>query len=501
MALVKAAGAAGAAAVALRARGGLSEPLRAAARAADVAVLGVPSGVRWDELESGVRDALHARRAALPREARDGLRSLARTVATLTHGLVSIEDTAYSVLAYAGPSEEADEVRRHSVQGRTCPEPYLALLRQWGVYRRVRDGDVVEVEERPELDVRRRLVIGISAGTRQLGTIWVQEGARPFADGAERALRGAARLAATPLVDHYYEGDPSARLLSRSDLAHGLLTGRFNAVAVALHLGIPASSAAAVVAFDLRDLAADEDSAVRSARLAEAADIIAVHAAAYGRNTLVAQACGQIYAMLPEPESAERGDPAESAESAESAETAESDEAPLVRWATDLVGQLRHHTRTPVQAVVAGTAPRLEDVPAVKLRGHHALQIMARTPERTVDTHRRLTAPLMVRDLMALLAEHDEIRHPALEALIARDAEHGTHLAESLLHYLDAFGDVMAAASALNVHPNTLRYRIRKATTLTGLDLDDPEHRLAAMLQLRLHRDAPEAPGLGAPGW
>ena len=93
VALVKAAGAAGAAAVALRARGGLSEPLRAAARSADVAVLGVPSGVRWDELESGVRDALHARRAALPREARDGLRSLARTVATMTGASSSIGTT------------------------------------------------------------------------------------------------------------------------------------------------------------------------------------------------------------------------------------------------------------------------------------------------------------------------------------------------------------------------------------------------------------------------
>ncbi|MFJ2295605.1 helix-turn-helix domain-containing protein [Streptomyces sp. NPDC087894] len=43
------------------------------------------------------------------------------------------------------------------------------------------------------------------------------------------------------------------------------------------------------------------------------------------------------------------------------------------------------------------------------------------------------------------------------------------------------------------VHPNTCRYRVRKAASLTGRDLDDSEHRLAAMLQLRLSR-GPSAP-------
>jgi len=40
---------------------------------------------------------------------------------------------------------------------------------------------------------------------------------------------------------------------------------------------------------------------------------------------------------------------------------------------------------------------------------------------------------------------------------------------------------------------NTLRYRVRRAVALTGLDLEDPEHRIAAMLQLRLSHDAPRA--------
>jgi DNA-binding PucR family transcriptional regulator len=55
-----------------------------------------------------------------------------------------------------------------------------------------------------------------------------------------------------------------------------------------------------------------------------------------------------------------------------------------------------------------------------------------------------------------------------------------------VLAYLDAFGDVRSAAKLLHVHPNTLRYRVRRAAEVTGIDLDDPLQRLFAQLQLRL---------------
>ncbi|MEV8598833.1 helix-turn-helix domain-containing protein [Streptomyces griseoviridis] len=483
---VTSAGKAGVSAVAVRLDEGASavpEALRVAAEASGVAVLGIPSGTRWERVETEARRIRHGGPKD-PRPVISGdLFSLAQTVATLSLGVVSIEDNGHRVLAYAGPGDEADELRRQSILGRQCPEPYLALLREWGVYRRARSGgEVVEVEARPDKGVRRRLVIGIGAGGRPLGTIWVQEGSRPLAPSTEQTLRGAARLAAPQLIDHYYEGDATARLLSRSDLAHSLLTGRFNSAALAAHFGIEPSSAAAVVAFDLRERPDGGESggtSWREARRAEAAEIIAVHAAAGRKNALVAQACGQIYAMLPEPPAAGAGHRADAPDAVD---------APLVRWATEVVSALRRHTDTPVQAVVAGTAAGLEDIPAVKLRGHHGLQIMARTPERAVAAHRDLAASLMVRDLVRLLEEHQEIREPALQELVVRDAEQGTQWGESLLRYLDAFGDVSEAARTLNIHPNTLRYRVRKAAALTGLDLDDPEHRLVAMVQLRLGR-------------
>jgi DNA-binding PucR family transcriptional regulator len=45
---------------------------------------------------------------------------------------------------------------------------------------------------------------------------------------------------------------------------------------------------------------------------------------------------------------------------------------------------------------------------------------------------------------------------------------------------------VIAAAGAVYVHPNTFRYRLRRLAEVGALDLDDPEARFAAMLQLRV---------------
>ncbi|MFZ3595583.1 helix-turn-helix domain-containing protein [Streptomyces sp. BH104] len=490
MDMVAAAAEAGVGALAVRVGDdGLPEAMRAAAEDAGIAVIGLPRGLRWDRAEAEVRAVLAAPAGEFAPSRGGDLFSLAQTVATLTQGLVSLEDGAHRVLAYAGPVDEADELRRATILGRSCPEPYLALLRSLGVHQRVRAGDeVVTVDEQPDLGARRRLVIGVNAGRRPLGTIWIQEGARPLAERAPQLLRGAARIAAVQLVDHYFQGDPGARLASREELSHGLLTGRFDAAALAAHLGIDPAAGADVVAVDLREPAEDGDAVRGDARRAEAAGIVSVHVAAHRENALVAQACGQIYAVLP------------TAASSPSTPSSYEDEAPLIRWADELVATLRRLTGTRVQAVLAGRAERLADVPAVKLRGHRALQLLARTPETTVGTHTRLAPALLIRDTLELLDRSPRLRFPVVAALVTRDRDQGTDLARSLLLYLDAFGDVTAVAKRLNVHPNTLRYRVRRAVALTGLDLDDPEHRLAATLQLRLDLDARDLTDPAFPG-
>jgi DNA-binding PucR family transcriptional regulator len=61
-------------------------------------------------------------------------------------------------------------------------------------------------------------------------------------------------------------------------------------------------------------------------------------------------------------------------------------------------------------------------------------------------------------------------------------------LGETLRAYLDSFGDVASAAQWLHVHPNTVRYRVRRIEQALGTSLADPDVRLLLSLSLRATR-------------
>ena len=64
------------------------------------------------------------------------------------------------------------------------------------------------------------------------------------------------------------------------------------------------------------------------------------------------------------------------------------------------------------------------------------------------------------------------------------DERRGTDFARTLSIWLDANGDTATTAAAMSLHPNTLRYRIRRLQDICGLDLDDPDARALAHLLL-----------------
>ncbi|SCF68036.1 PucR C-terminal helix-turn-helix domain-containing protein [Streptomyces sp. MnatMP-M27] len=90
---------------------------------------------------------------------------------------------------------------------------------------------------------------------------------------------------------------------------------------------------------------------------------------------------------------------------------------------------------------------------------------------------------LEMRDIID--ARADTVGGP-ITHLQAYDATHGGNLLRTLEAWLESHGDVRKAAAGVHVHPNTFRYRLKRLGEVSGLDLDDPDSRFAAMLQLRL---------------
>ncbi len=96
-------------------------------------------------------------------------------------------------------------------------------------------------------------------------------------------------------------------------------------------------------------------------------------------------------------------------------------------------------------------------------------QLLLAVKDRNLDHLRRF-----YRDTLGPLAEHDERR--------------GGELMRTLLAFFDANGNLAKAAADLEVHRNTLVYRLERISELTGLDLDDPDNRLVLHLALKVQR-------------
>ncbi len=441
--LLAAAGASGVAAVVLRAPedAGLVE----LAASAGVELHWLPEHGSWHELHRALTGRLSP---SAPVRGDDELADLAQTIATLTGGLVTIEDTSARVLAYSRSTDEVDELRRLSILGRGGPPAYLALLREWGVYDRLAAAEeVVEIAEHPESGVRRRLAVGVFAGDRQLGTIWVQQGTADFGRHARQALLGAARLTAAQLVSQ----QPRAGRRATGDGLGALLFGR---PGPRPEFGRDADRPCAVAVFGLGSTA-DTDPATRMLRLDELAAISTVHATAFRRNSITDQIDGKVYVLLPNLES---GDPA-----------------------LGMVGEVVEAVRGHLDPAARGALGSLASSPAGADRSARAAdQALAASTDPAVSfelIRHRLIAELAE----DCLAQQPELFDERIEKLLSGDLDS----ARTLLGYLDSGSEVARVAADLGIHPTTVRYRLRRAVGSLELDLSDADHRLSTQLQLR----------------
>lgn len=76
--------------------------------------------------------------------------------------------------------------------------------------------------------------------------------------------------------------------------------------------------------------------------------------------------------------------------------------------------------------------------------------------------------------------------HPALRKLLDYDKAHGADLMETLFEYLQCAGNTTRAAAMLNLHKNTLLYRLNRIREIMGTDLSSGEECFQLMFSFRV---------------
>ncbi|MDI5962515.1 PucR family transcriptional regulator [Streptantibioticus silvisoli] len=461
---MRAAADAGAAAVVYRPApdGRVRPAVRAAADAAGVAVLTRASGVDWADAAGVLRTAV-AYATTDPAEgpgARLGdLAALADVIAELTGGSVTVEDNASRVLAHSSTGMEADPLRRQTILGGRVPGWRVDELRRSGLFRAVLASHEV-VHREADAGNPERMVIAVRAGTEILGSLWLAPDGGPLPPRARRALTDAARMAVPHLMYHRVRDQAAAG--RRDEAIRSLLHGRGDLPAHAVSLGLATDQPCAVlVAEPLRP----------GGDMARTLNALVVRAGAARDRVQVLREVDRMLVLLPEPPGGGQA-------------------AELGRQLAALADSL-----TPRRPVLVGVGPVVAGALEADTSRAGAERVLRVLRTRHGDDRSR-SARLEEVAVPATLLRMLDAARPAwqegvgpLHLLAEHEREHGGELLESLAVYLDEFGDVAAAAARLTVHTNTLRYRLRRMRERFGVDLDDPDTRLLAMLAVRLLRE------------
>jgi DNA-binding PucR family transcriptional regulator len=430
-----------------------------------VALVAVDPEVMWTQLYTFIRSAM-ATVGTAPSATGHGaigdLFALANAIAAMVGGPVTIEDLHSNVLAYSTLEGDIDEPRRKAILGRRVPAVNQEVLKAAGVFKALwSTTDVIRVEDVGLPDpMRTRLVIGIRAGEEPLGSIWVQEGDSPFDAAAEEALRQGARIAALHLVHDRHRDDLDRR--QRSELARRLLTGNAPRATLGTRLALK-GEAYTVLAFDL-DVDDPAEAAVRRER---SLDHVRIYCDAFRHESLEAILDDVVYVILG---------------------LRMRDHAGAYRLAEHVTSHGDQRAAGGVTVGIGSVVEHLHDIPRSRGEADTVLRVLRSRPDGA-----QIASIEDVRPQAFLLGLRDAVAaDPGLEAgllapLLAQNGGRQSTYAETLQAYLSHFGDLPRAAASIGVHPNTFRYRLKRACEIGGFDLGDPQVRLALEFELYLH--------------
>ena len=437
----------------------------ALARDSGVALLGLNRRASWSHVAAILRslplvtDDLSGGSEELAGAPPGDLFALANAVGALLDAPVTIEDRASRVLAFSGNQDEADPGRVETILGRQVPDRYREMLEERGVFRRIFHGVAPVYLEPLTHDMLPRVAIAVRAGDELLGSMWAAV-QHPLSAERSSAFAESAKIVALHMLRARAGADVGRRL--SADLVATVLENGAGAADAATRLGLADKSLCVlgvqVVAGDM----ADTEAATQRLR-----DALALHFAVVQPRSAAALIGGVVYVVL-------------------SVNGGGEDTAPVGRLAEDFLSRVRPRINA-VVGIGRATAT-LADLPLSRQDADHTLRVLQTgRHHRCVARFEDVQVESLLLRLADLVADDGGLHLGRLRPLLDYDKRHDVGFADTLLAYLDAFGNVTDAAAALHVHRNTFRYRLRRLREISGIDLEDPDARFAATLQLRLH--------------
>ncbi|MEF2964820.1 helix-turn-helix domain-containing protein [Paenibacillus sp. M1] len=394
----------------------------------------------------------------------DSLEMLAEKMNDLLGRPVTIEDASHRLIAYSSHAPETDPARLATIVGRRVPDNVLGSLWQGGVIARLQESDEpVRVAAISDVGLSERVAIAIRSNAGTLGYIWVVENEKPFTPQELGLLKQAARAAKAKMallqLNRHKEEE------ARKDFFWQLLTGYApseTAIAeMANKIGVLLPPVYHVVllqfAAEIKERlmtqalqAVEKSSAVSHCRLL-------LHAA--GRNQLIL--------LL----------------------------TPAHHHGKEHVLRYLQFIKQEIENLFADqfiglASSRLSSQYIMVEEGYREAQLLLRIQRRFKrETEHIVYYPDLGYYRYLHLIRQENRKHgsvnESIEKLKAYDAEHHGELLHTLDVFLSRDSNAKAAADGLHIHTNTLNYRLKRITEISGIDLTNMEQKVSLYLDLK----------------
>ncbi len=407
----------------------------------------------------------------------EDLFELANAICTCIDAPVTIEDRDSRVLAFSARQAEADAMRIETVLGLRVPPAHIAGAETRDVLRQVASSRQVCFFDAATLgggDVTLgRTAVAVRAGDIVLGYIWaaVKE---PLAPALADWLLRAADVVAVHLQRLATGGDRERQRVSEQVAT--VLQGGRGAGAALGELGL-SEGPALVLALDFHrtpTLARGKQQAALMAEVERLRAAFGMHLTVTSREAVVTELSGATIAIV---------------------RVSDASAADLVlRTCRDFLSRADRAGEAAIG--ISDLAMTTADLPRARAEAERAVRVVRAEPDRypgSVVRSRDVEIDSLMLELRRFCDENGIRPNGAFARLWEHDRRKRTNLLQTVQAWLDTHGDIIAAAEALHVHPNTFRYRLRRAGEIGAVDLDEPRERFSLNLQLRLFGGLPGA--------
>ncbi|WP_035186417.1 PucR family transcriptional regulator [Alteribacter aurantiacus] len=376
---------------------------------------------------------------------------------------VTIEDATHRLLAYSSHDEGTDAARIATIMRRRVPERVVSSLWKDGTMQRLQQSEApIRIAQIQEVGLGDRIAMTIRSKTDILGYIWVLEVENSLNDEHMELLSHAAQAAKNQLVQLH--GRKKKREKGHQEFFWQLLTGHIKEhreIAESLdEFNIKATLPITVFVFQFPNEINQKTERNISYLITTTQKINVPLYAIDGNELILLGSPSLLTKRALEPESI------------------------IEEFITQMAQRFK------IEGLIGASGNVYDDFTQIETSYQEALTVLKLKHQFSdelghTNTYNHLGIYRYI-DVLAEKNSKDRYENTSLNKLKEYDRMHNTQLKETLNVFLVKDSHVNEAAKALNVHSNTLNYRLKRIAEVGDINLRDPNEKMTLYLDLKL---------------